>query len=239
MLEDRELTKLRVRGVGGILVEDARLILRCVEDSYNSITLFEFATRKVKIFDEQAGSSQLSAIQGRVRPILERRMRDRFRVLGLGSFSNRPLSASDDATPTLAEIPLELSAVRFTSPGFWEFMGGMFPLETIRKYLNDRHERKRDSEWRDDAARRRAELENDILENDVMKGRIDMLKELGITDEEILVIVRQLVAAPLRNLGTLQDRNLLSTASLVKVSEIADAQYSGEAGFVQTEEDTF
>ena len=30
------------------------------------------------------------------------------------------------------------------SPGFWEFLGSLNPLEVIRRYLNDRHERAKD-----------------------------------------------------------------------------------------------
>jgi hypothetical protein len=42
---------------------------------------------------------------------------------------------------------LVLSAAALSSPGFFEFLGSLNPLEVIRKYLVDRHERRKDREY--------------------------------------------------------------------------------------------
>jgi hypothetical protein len=54
--------------------------------------------------------------------------------------------------------------VQLTSPGFWDFLGKLMPLETIRQYLNDRHERAKDREYRNEAEEKRLDLENRLLE---------------------------------------------------------------------------
>ena len=46
-----------------------------------------------------------------------------------------------------------LDSVQLNSPGFWEFMGSLNPLEVLRKYLNDRHERRKDHDYRESAER--------------------------------------------------------------------------------------
>jgi len=38
---------------------------------------------------------------------------------------------------------LFFSKVNIQSPGFWEVMGSLNPLQQIREYLKDRHERKK------------------------------------------------------------------------------------------------
>src|SRR5208283_3018379 len=43
------------------------------------------------------------------------------------------------------------NAVEINSPGFWEFLGSVSPLEIMRNYLNDRHERRKDREYLESA----------------------------------------------------------------------------------------
>jgi hypothetical protein len=71
---------------------------------------------------------------------------------------------------------LVLSAVSLGSPGFWEFLGALTPLEVLRKYLNDRHERRKDRDYRESADKRARELQNAALENEVISRRIELLK---------------------------------------------------------------
>jgi hypothetical protein len=56
--------------------------------------------------------------------------------------------------------PLVVSRVVFESPGFWEFLGNLNPLEVLRNYLNDRHEREKDREYRSAAERERLAIAN-------------------------------------------------------------------------------
>src|SRR5690606_29760866 len=87
--------------------------------------------------------------------------------------------------PTPVEIPpqdrLVLNRVRIESPGFWEFLGSLNPLLHIREYLNDRHRRRQDQEYREASEKKRLELENELLQaqierefNTVLKERIEI-----------------------------------------------------------------
>jgi hypothetical protein len=77
---------------------------------------------------------------------------------------------------------LVLNAVRLTSPGFWEFLGTLQPLEVMRKYLTDRHEQRKDREYRESADKRRLTLENLSRENAIIREQIEMARSLGATD---------------------------------------------------------
>ncbi|MDT8445231.1 MAG: hypothetical protein RQ722_13125, partial [Desulfuromonadales bacterium] len=45
----------------------------------------------------------------------------------------------------LPEDRIQVSSIVIKSPDFWEFLGSINPLEVLRKYLCDRHERKKDT----------------------------------------------------------------------------------------------
>ena len=90
---------------------------------------------------------------------------------------------------------------RIESPGFWEFLGALNPLQQIREYLNGRHKRRQDREYRETAEQERLRLENALIqrqvcekENAVLRDRINLAKELGYSDHEL----RQLLWAQVR-----------------------------------------
>ena len=78
-----------------------------------------------------------------------------------------------------------LQRVQLTSPGFWEFLGTLSPLEVMRNALNDRHRRRQDREYREEAERRRLDLQNDYLETEVLRDRIALAREAGLSDAQI------------------------------------------------------
>jgi hypothetical protein len=133
----------------------------------------------------------------------------------LGSVSRWPLDA---LTPeaVLPEHRLVVTRVHIESPGFWEFLGSLNPLQQIREYLNDRHRRRQDRDFRELAERDRLVLENEIIqrqvwehENSVLRERISIMKELGYSDEEIRQLVWASIGKPLVQLGTHQDSRLI------------------------------
>jgi hypothetical protein len=109
---------------------------------------------------------------------------------------------------------LILCAVSLGSPGFWEFLGTLNPLEVIRHYLSDRHERRKDTVYRESAERRRLELENLERENAVISGRVKLLKELGATDRDLAPLLNELINTPLRKLDRYQDHEVIGAAEL-------------------------
>lgn len=79
---------------------------------------------------------------------------------------------------------LVLHKARFSSPGFWGFLGALNPLETLRHYIIDRHERKKDRLWRNKSEERRAQLENLHLQFDLIRKITEYSAEIGIEDQE-------------------------------------------------------
>jgi hypothetical protein len=111
------------------------------------------------------------------------------------------------------DVPLRVSAVQLQSPGFWEFFGALLPLETLRKYLADRHDRRKDRKWRDAQEAERARLENERLRTQVVSDRVEMLRKVGVPRS---IIRRALVAhviQPLETLDVFQDSDLIGTVA--------------------------
>jgi hypothetical protein len=109
---------------------------------------------------------------------------------------------------------LVLSGVALQSPGFWDFLGKLNPLEVIRQYLNDRHERRKDREYREGAEERRLNIENVILANQAIAGVISNAKALGATDQDLAPLLNQLVYRPLEMLDHHQDRGTIDNAEI-------------------------
>jgi hypothetical protein len=115
--------------------------------------------------------------------------------------------AIEDAVP-VSDV-LVLSAAHLESPGFLEFAGALNPLETIRKYLNDRHERKKDRDYRNAAERRKLDAEVEAAQLENLERRVQILKDLGVPADALR---DGLLVRPLRELGHLQDDGLIDTA---------------------------
>lgn len=112
----------------------------------------------------------------------------------------------------LPEDRLRLKSIDVGSPGWLEVIGTLNPLETLRKYLQDRHERQKDR-GRKPAALERLALENDKLKLEVMKERMDLLRELGVPEEKIRQIVARHFFEPIETIDALQDTMLIGAAT--------------------------
>ena len=82
-------------------------------------------------------------------------------------------------------------------------------MEVLRKYLNDRHERRKDKAYPEFAEERRLGLENLMREEEIIGARICNLKELGLTDRDLAPLVNQLIAKPLTSLAKHQDLGVI------------------------------
>jgi hypothetical protein len=195
-----EQARLRVHGQGDVEVELAAAFLGDLKHAYDSVLLFD------------------ATIDG-----MRRAARDfpfpRY-PFGLDFGwppGRRAVRRTRDWPPTAEEVAsfvphaeqLVLSAVNLASPGFWEFLGTLNPLEVLRKYLNDRHERRKDREYRELAERRRLELENLSRESRFLSERIRIAKEIGATDRDLAPLLNELVYKPLALLDRYQDKNVI------------------------------
>jgi len=104
---------------------------------------------------------------------------------------------------------LQLTKINIQSPGFWEFLGSQNPLQILREYLKDRHERMKDKKYRMRQEELKGEL--DILEKQegIIQKRIETLKSIGASEEEIRHSVATLISNPLQKLATHQDSELI------------------------------
>ena len=112
-----------------------------------------------------------------------------------------------EKTPLLSLHKLVTKSVFLQSPGWWEFLGKINPLETIRQYLNDRHERRKDESYRN-------QIEKNVLTLELVEKVICVAKQAGMSDSEIASMVRDHAIIPLCRLESLQDSRIISHAEL-------------------------
>src|SRR5262245_38894272 len=121
------------KGMGGVLrIEGPRLgqvreivgMLDDIEYAYNNIYVFESMVAEIK--NDRVSYGWRSAAP-------------KFALI----------SKSRVAGFVLPEHKLQLHRIEFRSPGFWEFLGSLNPLEVLRKWASDRHERRKDLAYRE------------------------------------------------------------------------------------------
>jgi hypothetical protein len=140
------------------------------------------------------------------------------------------LAPARSVIPSAAEVSafvaprnrLRIQSVTLSSPGFWEFVGKLNPLEVIRQYLSDRHERRKDREYREEAEKERLHLENQLLENRVIRERVQLAREVGATDDDLTPLMNVLVGKPLSKLAQFQDHNVIEGAEIVAAKELPE-----------------
>ena len=91
-------------------------------------------------------------------PRSKNRRRFYFYEFGYPLTPNFKLDNSSDFI--LPENKLTITKINIQSPGFWEVLGSLNPLQQLREYLNDRHERRKDRQWREQTEKEKAVLEN-------------------------------------------------------------------------------
>jgi hypothetical protein len=191
--------RLKVHGHGNAEVELVAAYLTDLTNAYSALVAFELSTKG------------MMPVRGR--PFFERFwFPSPWILLSDPSWPPTQQALASFVPPTEQLI---LAAVELRSPGAWEFLGNLNPLEVLRKYLNDRHERRKDRKYREGADERRLQLENLKTENEVIAQRIKIAKELGATESDLAPLLNELVLKPLNTLGTYQDKGLIEGAELV------------------------
>jgi hypothetical protein len=191
---------LRIQGQGGLPATLLGQFLGAIDHAYNGVIVFD---------ELMAGSGAR----------LRRRWRDMppwdwpafplvSEVPGLWDVSNPDWVSS----LVLPSDRLVVARVRLASPGIWEFLGQLNPLEVLRQYLEDRHRRRQDREYREQAEARRLNLENDLLETRVIRERVALARDVGVPDELLAPLVNQLLVGPLDVLGTHEDRGVIDAS---------------------------
>ncbi len=134
--------------------------------------------------------------------------------IGGAESDTRP--ARDDFELLQEEGRLIIRSFRMNSPGVFEFIGSLNPLEVLRNYLNDRHKRRQDRAFREDAEEdhlanenerdrlenERARLENIDLADQIAYRRLDALQRAGVSKKVLRELSRRMLT---RNLERLED----------------------------------
>ncbi len=116
----------------------------------------------------------------------------------------------------MPEERLVLHRVRVESPGFWDFLGKLNPLEVLRQYLSDRHERRKDKAYREGFEAERMRLDNERLKTQVVNEQADLLREHGVPEDRIReALVRHLIG-PLKEIDRFQDSHLIAGARIIE-----------------------
>lgn len=120
-----------------------------------------------------------------------------------------------------AKDRLRLVSVEFHSPGFWEFFGKVNPLEVLREYLNDRHQRLKDVTYKNDSEKRtltlkneRLSIENSVLRLKFVNSLITTCRKAGLSEHEIRALVTEYALAPLLRLDALAEQGLITYAEM-------------------------
>ena len=197
--------QLRVHGQGDVEVELVVAYLNDFRFAYNGVLVFEEsiegwqrATRHLPFpFWEIEGAFAWSSFRRSGRLIRE------------------SVTAPEDLGLLIPKSEqLVLSGVTLQSPGFWDFLGRLNPLGVLCQYLNDRHERRKDRQYRESAEERRLRLENLQRENEVIAGRIKIAKDIGATERDLALLLNQLVYRPLAGLDRHQDLGTINVAEI-------------------------
>lgn len=126
----------------------------------------------------------------------------------------------------LPEDRIRLFRVNVSSPGWLDALGKLAPLETIRKYISDRHERIKDHNYRNDAEREKLSLLNDEralnnerLKTQVIAERIEVFKDLGVPEDKIRQAMMEHFFKPVEQIDRMQDSQLIGGAKLLSQEE--------------------
>jgi hypothetical protein len=112
-----------------------------------------------------------------------------------------------------------LRAVRLESPGWWEFLGAAVSVEMLLRYLQYRVHRRKDRQWREAQERERGELENEMLRVKIIREKVELAKEMGLTDDDFAPLQNELLHRPLRRLDAFQDNGTIGGAEPLQIPD--------------------
>jgi|GEM_PF-784307 len=217
-----EITSLRIKAERLGTVSEVTNLLKDLETAYNSIYAFDFLVDTLS-YDRERKLKQVDERFHRLRKYWKEFSHrkdfpfDPFMYEMF--FEEYAFIRPKDTLPNLLELQskidiekivlpsdrLIISKVNIQSPGFWEVLGSLNPLQQIREYIKDRHERKKDDQYRSRQEEEIGNLEIEERRNRIINQRIETLRGLGYSDAEIRQLVMAMVIEPLNRLGRHQD----------------------------------
>lgn len=200
-MPDIPTATLRIQGISDVPVEQVQAFLSAISHCYDSIYAFDVLISRIT--DQAQRYVERGTSAGPFWPSVRYRHDD------------IALLPPSEIVP--AGSHLILQSVSLHSPGFWDFLGTLNPLEVIRLFLIDHHERRKDREYRENAEREKLRLENELLRSKVYDSQLSLLRKLGVTNQDLAPFTNRLIHNPLDSLGLAQDRGLISQAEIIEV----------------------
>lgn len=115
---------------------------------------------------------------------------------------------------------LVITRVAISSPGIWEFLGALNPLVALNTFLEGKHERRKDREYREHADRgrlnveiERMEIENQLLATQLVQDRLQVGRDLGLSPSDQVLLLERFGIDPLLRLGRVVDQGMAFPAS--------------------------
>jgi hypothetical protein len=217
-----EISSLRIKAEKLGTISEVTSLLFDLETAYNSIYAFDFLIDTL-VSHRERNFRQIDERFHRLRSYWKdfssRKDFPFDRYLYEMFFEDYALGRPNSTLPNLLELQskidiekiilpsdrLIISKVNIQSPGFWEVLGSLNPLQQIREYIKDRHERKKDNKYKSRQEEELAELEITEHRDRIINQRIETLRGLGYSDAEIRQFVTAMVIQPLNRLGGHQD----------------------------------
>lgn len=147
---------ITIKGERGGTVAEIQNYLSSIESAYSNLYAFDLfvdRARQTVFGNEYLDNEPRPAIQNEPQPVARieyLRAASVGTAPALGSRALRALKPLKNLEGlVLPDDKLRLRSVVIQSPGFWEFLGALNPLETLRKYVNDRHEQRKDREYKE------------------------------------------------------------------------------------------
>jgi hypothetical protein len=101
-------------------------------------------------------------------------------------------------------------------------LGSLNPLEQIRKYLNDKHEREKDRGYRAAAEEGRLKTEQTLREIETIGRALELAERHGATRDELTPFLDQLVHRPLERLGRVQSARVIEHTEIKQIEDKRD-----------------
>lgn len=207
--------RLRVGSQGERRAAEVQQFLQAVEDAHDGMLAF------LNLLDREA--RQAASRRPDPREVVQYLGGARTIEHGLG-MANLPRDemSSERIRRSLVSTDEQIVVTRVSlaSPGLWEFLGALNPLTAINTYLEGRHERRKDREYRESADRtrlnlenERRDLENQLLETQVVQERLQLAQALGIYPQEQQLLLQRLAIDPMLGLARVADSGMAFAAS--------------------------
>lgn len=219
-MPDQDKAKIRINTFAPMFASEAADLIISAQRAYNGIYIFDEIVGRIEKhfrsfrYIDRYGSSLDFLLE---------------RGIFLSHWQNILVAETSEKNLHVADENVQIgdrfifTGARISSPGFWEFIAKLNPLEVIRLYLNDRHERRKDKEYREGLEEENLYLQNELIRNKLMRERLEMLREFRSDGDSRELIMshllgrpaERLIYQPLSQLGAMQDKGLISTAEII------------------------